>query len=45
MDKDTKVYSNEPGDVRDVSVNLLPISFRTGVGIRYFFYGWCGYKR
>jgi opacity protein-like surface antigen len=35
--KNTKVYSNEPGDVREVSVNLLPISFRTGIGIRYFF--------
>lgn len=35
--KNTKVYSNEPGDVREVSVNLIPISFRTGIGMRYFF--------
>lgn len=35
--KDTQIYTNEPGTVRSVSVNLLPIAVRTGIGVRYFF--------
>ncbi len=35
--KNTSVYSNEPGPVKSVNVNLVPIAFRMGAGIRYFF--------
>lgn len=35
--KNTKIYSNEPGEIRDVNVNLVPLAFRAGIGMRYFF--------
>jgi outer membrane protein W len=35
--KNTNIYTNEPADVKKVSVNLVPVAFRVGIGMRYFF--------
>lgn len=35
--KSTKIYTNEPGGVKDINVNLIPLAFRAGIGMRYFF--------
>lgn len=35
--KNTKVYTNEPSAVNDVSLNIVPVAFRVGIGMRYFF--------
>lgn len=35
--KNTKVYTNEPGAVNDVVLNIVPVAFRIGIGMRYFF--------
>lgn len=35
--KNTKIYSNEPGDNRKITVNIVPVAFRVGIGMRYFF--------
>jgi opacity protein-like surface antigen len=40
--KNTKVYTNEPTTVKSVSISLIPVSIRVGVGIRYFFTDFMG---
>ncbi len=35
--KNTKVYDNEPGPEPDLGLNIVPVAFRMGVGVRYFF--------
>lgn len=35
--KKTNVYTNEPGEINDISLNIVPIAFRVGIGMRYFF--------
>ncbi len=35
--KSTKIYTNEPGGPKDINVNLIPLAFRAGIGMRYFF--------
>ena len=35
--KNTNVYTNEPSAVNDISLNIVPIAFRVGIGMRYFF--------
>lgn len=35
--KNTKIYTNEPNEVNDIDITLVPIAFRVGIGMRYFF--------
>lgn len=35
--KNTKIYTNEPSAVNDISFNIVPVAFRIGIGMRYFF--------
>lgn len=35
--KNTNVYTTEPSSVNNISLNLVPIAFRIGIGMRYFF--------
>ena len=35
--KNTKVYDDQPGTGPDVVLNLVPVAFRVGIGMRYFF--------
>ncbi len=35
--KNTTVYTNEPAATREVTINLVPVSLRVGLGLRYFF--------
>ncbi len=35
--KNTLVYDNEPGSGPDITINIIPVAFRVGMGIRYFF--------
>jgi len=35
--KNTKVYDTQPGAGPDITINLVPVAFRVGIGMRYFF--------
>ena len=35
--KNTKVYDTYPNSGTDITINLVPIAFRAGIGMRYFF--------
>ena len=40
--KNTNVYSNDPSGTQNVSVNIIPVALRIGVGLRYFFSDFVG---